>query len=188
MGIWCYTKLETTGNPKAKNFQQLWHRLNIYSNRAYFRQLKKFSMVTKFGDFIEHWSIVALKFFKLNFCNRIVHIVHKKKKKKFSGLPKFQSQQVRDLRNQEKKKTTEISQTESVLTNLSFVSNYINWISKQQWHWRMRSWTVTAKKARTFFVNCKAQSSQLTCLSRTMWKELDRLKASKNKAFTIFQF
>ena len=29
-------------------------------------------------------------------------------------------------RHQEKKKTTEISQTESVLTNLSFVSNYIN--------------------------------------------------------------
>lgn len=67
MGIWCYTKLETTGNPKAKNFQQLWHRLNIYSNRAYFRQLLKFSVVTKFGYFIEHWSIVALKFFKLNF-------------------------------------------------------------------------------------------------------------------------
>ena len=103
MGIWCYTKLETTGNPKAKNFQQLWHRLNIYSNRAYFRQLKKFSMVTKFGDFIEHWSIVALKFFKLNFCNRIVHIVPAPCDKKFSGLPKFQSQQVRDLRNQEKK-------------------------------------------------------------------------------------
>ena len=86
MGIWCYTKLETTGNPKAKNFQQLWHRLNIYSNRAYFRQLKKFSMVTKFGDFIEHWSIVALKFF-----NRIVHIVPDQCDKKFSGLPKFRS-------------------------------------------------------------------------------------------------
>ena len=66
MGIWCFTKLETTGNPKEKNSQQLWHRLSIYSNRAYFRQLKKLSMVTKFEDSIEHWSIVALKFFKEN--------------------------------------------------------------------------------------------------------------------------
>ena len=64
VGIWRYAKLETTGNPKAKNFQQLWHRFNIYSTRSYIRQLKKVSLDTKFGDFIihVHWSIAALKF------------------------------------------------------------------------------------------------------------------------------
>ena len=62
VGIWRYAKLETTGNPKAKNFQQLWHRFNIYSTRSYIRQLKKVSLDTKFGDFIvhdqlQHWNL-----------------------------------------------------------------------------------------------------------------------------------
>ena len=64
MGIWCYAKLEIIGN----------HKTNIFNNSdiasifiqicAFVRQLKKFSMDMKLGDFIIHWWIAALRIFK----------------------------------------------------------------------------------------------------------------------------
>ena len=67
MGImWCCAKLEAIGNPRAK-LSQIYDIASIFTQFcAYVRQLKKFSMDTKFRDFIVPWSIAALKFFKEN--------------------------------------------------------------------------------------------------------------------------